>query len=179
MTETPGSGHNTELTPEERSALRMHHLRQLAEVDEEIQPLQDRRKKIRKLAKADGFSMKEIDAAYECMGMEDQSIFVDRIEWMIDIAKSFNALPAGTQADLFADRRPADERQYEQGKADGLAGKDAPPADNQHALRGWHDGQAILKSALQKQMEKANAEKADEDEVIPGSTDDAEVPFAA
>lgn len=172
-------GHNTELTPEAKRALRMHHLRQLSDIDAEMKPLKERRKEVRALAKADGFKLQELDAAYRLMHMEDSSIFVAEIEELIDIAQAFNALPPGEQGSLFPDRRDAAERQYDEGVALGLQGKDAPGADEQDKLRGWTDGQKQVADAMAAAMERRNADKADPDEVIPGSTDDVDVPFAA
>lgn len=163
----PGEGHNSELTPEQRSALRMHHVRQLLAIDEEMQPLRKRRKKARAEAKGDGFKLSEIDAAIRLMTMEDQSIFVDEIRELIDIAKSFNALPPGEQGELFPDRRPVDERCFDEGKIAGLAGKSAEPpygADSEQGqawLKGWHEGQRIMGEELQAAMEKKNAVQPD------------------
>lgn len=114
------AGHNSELTPAQRSALRMHHVRKLLDVEEDMQPLRDLKKKIRAEAKGDGFKLSEIDAAMRLMTMEDQSIFVAEIKELIDIAQAFNALPPGEQGSLFPDRRPADEKAFDAGKQAGL-----------------------------------------------------------
>jgi len=168
-------GHNSELTPEQKSALRMHHVRRLLELEEEMQPLRERRKQIRAEAKGDGFKLSEIDAAIRLSTMEDTSIFVAEIKELIEIAKAFNALPPGEQGDLFPDRRPADERCFDEGKVAGLAGKNPEPpygADSKQGqawMKGWHEGQRIMREELQAAMEKRNAMKADEtaDEPFP------------
>lgn len=171
------TGHNSgELTPAEKSALRMHHIRGLLGIADRLKPLMDERKKARALAKADGFKLSEIDAGMRLATMEDQSIFVAEIMELIDIAKAFNALPPGEQGDLFPDRRPVDDRCYDEGKVAGLMGKDpAPPygADSEQGqawLQGWHEGQAMMRVELQAAMEKRNSAKA-ADEIIKGSAE--------
>ncbi|WP_011580537.1 MULTISPECIES: ribosome modulation factor [Chelativorans] len=166
-------GHNSELTTEQKSALRMHHVRRLLELEEEMQPLRERRKQIRAEAKGDGFKLSEIDAAIRLSTMEDTSIFVAEIKELIEIAKAFNALPPGEQGDLFPDRRPANERCFDEGKVAGLAGKNPEPpygADSKQGqawMKGWHEGQRIMREELQAAMEKRNAMKADETEDEP------------
>lgn len=154
------AGHNSELTPAQRSALRMHHVRKLLDVEEDMQPLRDLKKKIRAEAKGDGFKLSEIDAAMRLMTMEDQSIFVAEIKELIDIAQAFNALPPGEQGSLFPDRRPADEKAFDAGKQAGLQGKNCEsPAgfDPTKWVEGWHEGQRIMRDELQTAMEKRNA----------------------
>lgn len=169
------AGHNSALSPSERSALRMHHIRALLKVEEDMQPLRDLRKKIRAEAKGDGFKLAEIDAGIRLATMEDQSIFVEEIKELIDIARHFNALPPGENGDLFPDLRPVDERCFDEGKVAGLADKNPEPpygAYSEHGqawIRGWHEGQRIMREDLQAAMEKRNAAK---DELIKGGEDE-------
>ncbi len=172
-------GHNHELSPQEHRALRMHHVMELNRIDEEMEPLKAKRKKIRKLAKADGFKLFEIDAAHRLLNLEDPNIFVDELNSMIDIAKSFNVLPPGEQGDLFPDRRPSQEKSFDAGKVAGLAAHEpkAPDGlDEQKWMEGWHAGQEEMAAALKASMERKNAAKQDETEVIPGEEDDAPLP---
>lgn len=173
-------GHNSgELTADQKSALRMHHVRQLLAVAEEMQPLLERRKKLRATAKADGFKLSEIDAALRLSTMDDMSIFVDEIKELIEIAKAFNALPPGEQGDMFPDRRPVDEKRFDEGKVAGLSGKNPEPPygadspDGQRWLQGWHEGQRIMRDELEAAMTKKNAVK---NELIKGDSDDGD-PF--
>jgi len=165
----PEIGHNSELTPEQKSALMMHHIRQIMNINDQIAPLVAERKKIRKLAQSDGFKLSTIDAALRLLQLEDQQIFVDEIKELIEVAQSFNALPPGTQTDLFNDRRPAKERAYDEGKLAGMSGEDpqAPYGpDTQIAqswLAGWHEGQRIMREELQKAMEKKSMEVEQKD----------------
>lgn len=163
------SGHNggKELTPDERAALRMYHVRKLLEIADRMKPILDERKSARATAKADGFKLSEIDAAIRLATMEDTDIFVAEIKELIEIAKAFNALPPGEQGDLFPDRRPADEKAFDAGKVAGLAGKNPePPAGFEPSkwMDGWHDGQRVMRENLQSAMEKRNAASGTADE---------------
>lgn len=166
-----------ELTPEQRSVLRMHHITRLLQVDDEMKPLRDRRKKIRAEAKGDGFKLAEIDAGIRLATMEDQAIFVQEIHDLIEIARAFNALPPGEQGDLFPDRRPKLERRFDEGKVSGLQGKEPEPPygadseDGQEWMKGWHEGQRVMRDELEAAMLKKNA-KAAADEIIKGGVDD-------
>lgn len=178
--DAPQAGHNSkELTANEKAALRMNHIRQLLKVEQDMKPLRDLRKKLRAEAKGDGFKLAEIDAGMRLATMEDQSIFVDEIKELIAIAQAFNALPPGEQGSLFPDRRPKDERVFEEGKQAGLAGKNCEPPygadskDGQHWMDGWHEGQRIMREDLETAMSKRNA--ADKDELIKNG--DAEDSF--
>lgn len=186
------AGHNggKELTPDERTALRMHHVRKLLEIADRMKPIRDERKTARATAKADGFKLSEIDAAIRLATMDDMGIFVDEIRELIEIAKAFNALPPGEQGDLFPDRRPAEEKAFDAGKVAGLEGKNPePPAgfDPSKWMDGWHDGQRVMRENLQSAMEKRNAAAAepsdddvdefdDVDDLAPTSIPDPEAP---
>lgn len=181
--QSAGEGHNSgELTANERAALRMHHVRKLLDIGEKLKPIFEERKTARATAKADGFKLSEIDAAIRLATMDDTSIFVDEIKELIAIAQAFNALPPGEQGDLFPDRRPKDERCFDEGRVAGLAGKNPEPpygADSEQGqqwLSGWHEGQRIMREDLEAAMLKRNAEKPG-DELIKGS-DEGDDPFA-
>jgi ribosome modulation factor len=174
-------GDNSKLTPDERAALRMHHVRGLLEIAARLEPIFDERKKARATAKADGFKLSEIDAAMRLATMEDQSIFLAEIKELIEIAQAFNALPPGEQGTLFPDRRPVNERCFDEGKVAGMEGKNPEPpygADSENGqswIEGWHAGQKIMRDDLAAAMEKRNAAKLDansgdeeDDELIKG-----------
>lgn len=179
--DTPAAGHNSkELTANERAALRMHHVRQLLDVQERLKPIFEERKKMRATAKADGFKLTEIDAAIRLATMEDQSIFVAEIHELIAIAQAFNALPPGEQGNLFPDRRPKDDQAFEEGRQAGLAGKNCDPLHGtetelgQRWIEGWHEGQRIMREDLEAAMLKRNA--AAKDELIKGTADEEPFP---
>lgn len=161
---TSMAGHNSgEVSDaEKRSGDRMVIVNQLLDVERRMKPLRDERKEIRAKAKAQ-FKLAEIDAAIRLATMDDQSIFVEEIKELIAIAQAFNALPPGEQGSLFPDRRDSDERSFDAGKVAGLAGKNCePPAgfDPSRWAEGWHDGQYVVREAIQRDMEARNAAKA-------------------
>jgi len=167
------AGHNSQLTPEQRSALRIDIIEQLLAVEKDMTPLLALRKKIRAGAKGKGFKLSEIDAGMRLMTMEDQSIFVAEIKELIAIAQAFNALPPGEQGSLFPDRRPADEKAYDAGKQAGLEGKNPEaPAGYEPTkwMEGWHEGQRIRRDDLQAAMEKINSTMLQDND--PGFDDD-------
>lgn len=167
-------GHNSDLTTEERNALRMHHLQKLHDLDAKIKPLQDQRKQIRGEAKGDGFKLADLDAAYRVMKMEDTSIFVAEIQEMIEIAKAFNVLAPGEQGNMFPDRRTQEEKAGDEGLVAGQKGEECSPpsiwadADlGQAWIDAWHEGQKRVRDAMQASMERKNAGKTKDNEVIP------------
>lgn len=164
-------------SPEERHALLMDHVRQEVEWQERLKVIKDERNKGRKIARADGFSLAELDFAYKTVMSSDQNIQVESTRARINVLQGLSVIPAG-EPDLFAERRDADERQYDEGKADGLAGKDAPPATEQEKLRGWTDGQEILASAFKKKEADSAEQKAKDNEIIPTTTGDDDAPLS-
>lgn len=64
-------------------------------------------------------------------------------------------LPVGAEPQLFdTDRRPADDKSYDEGRVAGMAGDVCKPpahvANDQKWIEGWQDGQAVLLSAFEK-----------------------------
>lgn len=169
---------NSELTPAEAKALRFHHYGAIAAQQAKVAEQQAEYKRLRKLAKADGIILSDIDFMMRCAEIEDSDIISDRLKREIEIASWF-ALPVQFQADLFGNdnREPAEDRAAREGAAAGYAGKDpAPPYDATSAqgqawMRGWHSAQEQLRADLQSAMEKRNMAR---DELIAG-----EDPFLA
>jgi ribosome modulation factor len=171
-------GHNSNREADERRARLAIIVGKLLEVDARMQPLRDERKTIRAEAKAE-FKLAMIDAAVRISTMEDQSIFVDEIKELIEIAKAFNALPPGEQGDLFPDRRDGAERAFDEGKVAGLNGKnpEAPDGfDPTKWMDGWHAGQEVRRDEMQRDMERRNAAAAEL--IQSGANDDGDPGFA-
>jgi hypothetical protein len=105
------------------------------------------RKRLRKLAKADGLNLKELDFMVRCAEAEDDDAVVEELKRRAEIAAWF-ALPIGYTPDMFADRRPLDEQQEAMGMADGLIGKTLDTARGEHYVRGWQAGQAELAKGI-------------------------------
>lgn len=172
-------GHNSELTDKERRALRMHHIRQIQAQKARVDEQRASYNQLRKTAKADGFKLSEIDAGLRLLELDDQSIFVDEIRELYGIAEDFGVLPKGDQLDMFADRRPIEDRAYDEGLAAGLGGKDRSPsygpesAAGQAWMRGYDDGQQQMRDDLQSAMEKKNAAANEpEDDPFPDEASD-------
>ena len=167
------AGHNSSLTDKERRALRMHHIKAVAAENAKVKAANDDRKKVKGLAKADGFKMSEIDAGVRLMEMEDTDIFMSEIAELYGIAQDFGVIPAA-QMDFFEDRRPLVDRAKDEGLAAGLQGKDpvspygSGSAEDQAWMAAWHEGQEEMRTQLQSAMEKRNAAKEAEVEVIKG-----------
>lgn len=172
---TAEAGHNSELTLAEWRALHFHHFRRIEDQKAAVKAAQAELKTLRKAAKADGCVMADLDYMARCADLEDPEIVPEEIRRRAEIASWF-ALPVNYQPDMFVDRAPIDDRAFEEGKAAGLRGKnpeapyDAASKAGQEWLRGWHEGQRIMRDDLQSAMEKRNAAK-EGDELIQGHDD--------
>lgn len=164
-----GSNKPTELTAEERKALHFHHFQKILAQSGIVAKAKDELKKLRKLAKADGLVLADVDFMLRCAEIDDANIVADELKRRTEIAAWF-ALPVQYQADLFADFADANDRIMAEGEAANYAGKGA----NDHAFaagsveaelwqKGWDRAQAVKLDALQSALEKNNAAKADED----------------
>lgn len=154
VVESAGVGHNSEMTPEQRHTRFMRYYGEMREFDEKIASLTGKRRSLLKQAKDDGFKKWEFDFAKKLEGDEDNSL-VQRRNRETELAAFFKH-PIGTQMTLpleeSIDRRPVEERAYDQGKSDGMANKPLkePPfaqgAGREEYTKGWHDGRALFDS---------------------------------
>jgi hypothetical protein len=112
-----------ELTPAESKALYMHHFRAVLAQTEICNRENDERKRLRKLAKADGIVLADLDFGLRCATIEDPQIIADELVRQSEIAQFF-ALPVGSQVELNLDREPAVDRAKREGTAAGFAAKD-------------------------------------------------------
>lgn len=170
-------GDNSRLTAAESRALHFHHFNAIEAQKATVKAAQDVLKKMRKTAKADGCVMADLDYMARCADLEDPSIVPAELSRRAEIASWF-ALPVNFQPDMFTDRTPIDDRAFEEGKAAGLRGKDPTPAYDENSvpgqawLKGWHDGQRIMREDLQNAMEKSLASKRKVEEKDDGSFPD-------
>ncbi|EFL88315.1 hypothetical protein [Ahrensia sp. R2A130] len=177
MTEAT-SGHNSlEMSPDEQHALLMDYARKEVKFQERLDVIKDERKSDRAIAKADGFTMEQLDFAYKTLTSEDQSVQVASTQNRVNILQGMSVLPKG-QADLFAERRDAAERQYDEGFADALAGRDAPGADEQRKLTGWMAGRDLRASAFKKREAASPEAQEADNEIIPSDTGDFDAPLS-
>lgn len=166
-----GIGDNTnpnEMTATERHALRMSHIRELLDIEEEMQPLREAKRKARAAAKMNGFKLTEIDAGIRILTMEDPAIFADELRMLVEIGRAFNALPPGGQGELFPDRRPKEERRFDEGRVAGMAGLSAEPPfnaesrDGQQWLAGHAEGVRVMQEELEAALNKMKAMRPEE-----------------
>jgi hypothetical protein len=176
------AGHNSELTPAEWKALKMHHFRAIQAQKDKVEEQQAEYKRLRKLAKADQIILSDIDFMMKCADVEDETIVTERIKREAEIASWF-ALPIEFQPDMFGDhaREPGEDLAGRRGKAAGASGVGSNPYDENSKegrawAEAWSNEQAIARDALQSAMEKVNAASTDGDELIQGA--DAGDPFA-
>lgn len=151
-------GHNkgpAELTPEQRRALMFMAKRDLKAADEAVRIATNARKLVMKRIKSevDG-GVKKVrrmifaeTPAGEAAIRADMEMDREVFEW--------NGIAVGEQVDMFpVDRRPAEDKAYEEGKIAGLEGKDCKPPYDASVPQfngwqdGWADGQAVNRSLL-------------------------------
>ena len=175
---TASFGDNSKaLTPAEAKALFFHHYNQINVQHEKVLAEQASEKKLRKVAKADGIVLSDVDFAMRCAKVDDPGIVPAQILRQIEIARWF-ALPIGQQADFDFNREPATDRAKREGAAAGAAAKDrAPPyavdsRQGQVWLKEYDAAQAQARADLLAAMEKKRGNGADTGENDPD--DDAE-----
>lgn len=149
------AGRNSELTEEHRRALFFHHLGRIKRQKEVVASATADLRNIYKVAKAEGFSKKDVDFAISIEATDDE-ILIDERRRQAMIARWMQA-PLGLQGDLLdaVDLSPAVDRAREAGKIAGMKGETciAPYTDGaseqaQAWIVGWHEGQETLMSAI-------------------------------
>jgi ribosome modulation factor len=169
------TGHNSnELTPGERKALFMDHMRKISAQQAVCDRENEERKRLRKVAKTDGILLADIDYGLRILKVEEPDIIVSELKRRAEIANWF-ALPVGTQSAMFDEfeREPAADRAFREGMVAGSLGKDCnPPYGSPSAVYdswkdGWRQAQEGMAKDLQAAMEKKNADikKKEEEQV--------------
>lgn len=184
----PREGHNggNELSPDERKSLMFHHYQKVVDQKAKVDLEREEYKRLRKLAKADGVTLADLDFMIRCAEVDDPEIVPDEIKRRAEIAAWF-ALPVDFQPDMFGDfkREPAEDRARREGRAAGASGKgDNPYDENSPTGRAWAEEwskeQAKARDALKAAMEKKNAAAAEvADEEGDGTEVDPSDPIAA
>jgi ribosome modulation factor len=158
-----------DLTPSEAKALYMHHFQAILAQTEKCKAENAERARLRKLAKADGVILADIDFGLRCATLEDPQVIVDEQRRRAEIGRYF-ALPIGAQTEMDFDREPIIERAAREGEAAGFAGKNAdtvPYDENSDPGRAWTEGwkkaQAQMLADLEAAMLKKQAARADAD----------------
>ncbi|GAB4351450.1 MAG: hypothetical protein Kow0026_08530 [Oricola sp.] len=162
-----GEGHNSKLTEGEQKALAFHHFRAIMAQKAKVDEQKEQYKKLRKLAKADGIVLADIDFMMRCASLDDDSIVPEELKRRMQIASWF-ALPVNFQLDMFA-TQDADRKPYEEGVAAGLAGGEPKPPELYEGnagkrnkwMEGYHAGKEALEANLATAMEKLQREAAE------------------
>jgi len=166
------TGHNSkELTPDERKALFLDHMRKISAQQSICDRENEEKKRLRKVAKADGILLADIDYGLRILKVEDPAVIIDELKRRSEIAFWF-ALPIGTQSDLFDsfEREPAVDRAFREGMIAGSLGKDCdPPYGSPSAVHdswkdGWRQSQDKMANDLKTAMDKKNAEISKKEE---------------
>lgn len=173
---------NSELSPGELKALKFHHYGAIAAQQAKVAAQNAEYKRLRKLAKADGIVLSDIDFMMKCAEVEDADILTGKAKREAEIMAWF-ALPVQFQPDMFGgdSREPGEDRAVREGEAAGFAGKDpsapydAASVQGQAWLRGWHKAQEQMRADLASAMEKRNSAKGGDELIQAGEDDD---PFA-
>ena len=147
-------------TAEERRALFFHHFRKIDDATRKMKEADAERKRLRKLAKADGIAIGDLDYALKIAAMEDTDAVVDELKRRTEIAR-WLALPVEFQADLFGVDSAAEDRAYDEGRVASATGKGVNPYEKtlpQHGKwnEGFSDDQKRMQEALRASMDAAN-----------------------
>jgi ribosome modulation factor len=165
-------GHNHRLNATEARALFFHHLQPFLQADAAVRDAQAEKKRLKKLAKADGILSRDLDFALRVATIEDSDVLLEEHANRAKILAWQGVLP-GTQAIFDFDREPAIDRAAREGEAAGFNGRDAtPPYDasssqGQKWLAAWHVGNKARTEALASALEKVGADR-------PETADDEE-----
>jgi hypothetical protein len=150
-TETPGTGHNSQLTDEEKRALTLHHKRLYEAADALVEKAKADRTAVADLAKSDlgKGALADIKDMILANNSKKMKAVLERAQRLARWA----GLAVGTAPHLFEAAAPDS---FEDGKAAGMEGQTCEPPKNlavdasQKWIAGWHDGQSILAAAFKK-----------------------------
>lgn len=162
----------------------LHHLARILEAQRVKDAAAKEYAASRKLAKGDGVDLKTLDAVVRLMALDSFEL-TEGYNDLVRYARLFN-VPVYGQLDLFAVPEDTDEeifgRAYASGLQGGKTGKDQSVCPHgfetpagQKWLEGWHDGQAVLMSAIKAFSAPAKLEKSDkyaEDDLEESGADD-------
>lgn len=148
---TPSVGHN-QLSDDDQRALHFRHVSEYKKALEAKKKADADFKNVTKRIKAEGGAVDDVKLSIELESPQGEAKLKERFAAMQRIA-AWNNLPIGTQGNIFdVDRRPTEEKAFDEGKRDGMQGKTLvipsiyPPdgAAGQKYAEGWHAGQAAI-----------------------------------
>jgi hypothetical protein len=170
-----GIGHNgSALTEDESRALTLHHKRLYEAADALVEKAKADRKAVADLAKAD-LGKGAVADIKDLIAAGDDKKIKAKLDRELRIAR-LAGIPIGFQVDMFADRRPAEDKWAAEGRTAGMAGERCEPPAHlspsavQIWIEAWHGGQAVLASAFAKKKPEP---------VSPPNGDFSDPPFGA
>jgi len=158
---SPGAGHNSTLTDEEKRALTFHHARAYEAADALVEKAKKDRTAVIDLAKADLGKGAKADITDLLLANTPAKMkaVLERVQRLARWA----GLAVGTQAQMFEQKPDT----FEDGKVAGMQGETCEPPPGlaqesfQRWISGWHDGQTILSRAFAKKRQAAKPDEPD------------------
>lgn len=154
-----GIGHNSgDFTDDQRQALTRQYLQKREHLLAAEKKAKADRMNFDKVIKAElgAKGLADIKLLQQLSTPEGEAELKAEIERQLRVAR-WAGMPIGTQLDLFGpDRRPVEERAFEEGKRSGLAGETLKPTYDPGTegydafVKGWHDGQSVLAAGFKK-----------------------------
>lgn len=186
-------GHNSDSAKEK--GIFFNHLNTIVAAKERLDEVASDYKKLRKVAKADGIKLEDMDFAMKALSMDDDSIIADNLRRQMNIARWLD-MPIGHQTNFAdVDRRDGEEKAFNEGEVAGLRNLDSSDHDykdnlEQQWLKGWHKGRERLQAVSKAEEEEGavilergagpDADDADDDPFADDETGDTgNAPLAA
>jgi hypothetical protein len=146
---------NSELTEDERRALHFRHCAEFESALAAKKKADAGVKNVGKRIKAEGDSVGKCKKTIQARSPQGEAELRAEIEQTAEVLR-WSGVQVGETAEMFADRRPANESAIEHGKIAGMKGERAEPPHDPGTLahkawmEGWHAGQEILMASFQK-----------------------------
>lgn len=146
---------NSDLTEDERRALHFRHCAEYERALDTKKKADAGLKNVGKRIKAESDSVAKCKQTIQARSPQGEAELRAEIEQTAEVLR-WSGVQVGATAEMFADRRPADESALEHGKIAGLKGERAEPPHDPgtaaHAkwMEGWHVGQEGLMTSFQK-----------------------------
>lgn len=179
-TPPPEGGSNSALSAKDRKVLLLHYAGEQIDFDEQIEAIREKRKKLRRQAKADGFDLgTELDLAVKIARSEDDEIIANKLAKQLQVAAYYN-LPVNQQLDLPLDSAKGKDAAYEEGAMAGYLAKnreapyEAKTDEHELWMRGYDDAQKQSAEVMQRVMDQRNAADPDAPKLVKGKTDGEE-----
>lgn len=165
---------NSELTEDERRALHFRHCAEYERALETKKKADAAIKNVGKRIKAENDSVAKCKQTIQARSPQGEAELRAEIEQTAEVLR-WSGVQVGETAEIFADRRPADENAFEHGKIAGLKGETAkPPHDmGTPAHDKWLEGHAAGQSSLMASFEKIPVDdgpKTPTSTIIPAET---------